>query len=127
MKLLVDESLSPAWALLLVHSGFDAVHWHQLGPGNAPDPEIMSYAVEHGYAILTHDLDFGINLSRSKFIAPSVIQVRTHDTNPHVIGEQVVQAIKSALKELASGALITVDARNRQRLRLTVLPIEKEE
>ena len=70
----------------------------------------MSYAVEHGYAILTHDLDFGINLSRSKSSRPALYKSERHDTNPHVIGEQVVQAIKSALKELASGALITVDA-----------------
>ena len=83
----------------------------------------MAYASRHGYAILTHDLDFGINLSRSKTIAPSFIQIRTRDTNPNVIGEEVVRAIKAALKDLTKGALITVDARSQKRTRLTVLPI----
>ncbi len=86
----------------------------------------MAYASAHGYAILTHDLDFGINLSRSKTIAPSVIQIRTHDTNPEVIGEEVVRAINAALKELDKGALITIDASSRTRTRLTVLPIAGE-
>jgi predicted nuclease of predicted toxin-antitoxin system len=41
MKLLLDMKLPPSWAGLLGSSGFDAVHWIDIGPPNAPDQHIM--------------------------------------------------------------------------------------
>jgi predicted nuclease of predicted toxin-antitoxin system len=58
MKLLVDMNLSPRWALFLAASQVEAVHWSRVGAVTAPDTEIMAYAREHGYIVLTHDLDF---------------------------------------------------------------------
>jgi predicted nuclease of predicted toxin-antitoxin system len=41
MKVLIDMNLSPRWLGALTGAGFEAVHWSALGPGNAPDAEIM--------------------------------------------------------------------------------------
>lgn len=45
MKLLVDMNLSPRWIGVLSKAGVEAVHWSELGVHNAPDSEIMAFAV----------------------------------------------------------------------------------
>ena len=63
MKILVDMNLSPSWVSYLNAAGFDAVHWSTIGPLNAPDSELMKWASDRGYIVLTADLDFGAILA----------------------------------------------------------------
>ncbi len=62
MKLLIDANLSPKWIPWLLTHAIDGTHWNEIGPGDAPDSDIMAYAAEHGYIVLTRDLDFGTML-----------------------------------------------------------------
>lgn len=58
MKLLFDQNLSP----VLVHSLGDlhpgSLHVREVDLRRALDAEIWAYAIEHGYAIVSKDLDF---------------------------------------------------------------------
>jgi predicted nuclease of predicted toxin-antitoxin system len=63
MKLLIDMNLSPRWVQVFEQAGIQAVHWSLIGPGNAPDREIMAFAKSGGWVVLTHDLDFGAILA----------------------------------------------------------------
>jgi predicted nuclease of predicted toxin-antitoxin system len=95
----------------------EAVHWSTIGNISAPDFEIMHHAVQHGYIVFTHDLDFGMLLATSRTRRPSVIQIRSQDVLPSAIGETVVRAIAATRAHLEAGALITIDpARHRIRL-----------
>ena len=58
MKVLVDMNLSPRWIDLLNRFDIQATHWSSVGNPQAFDQEIMSHASEHGYIVLTNDLDF---------------------------------------------------------------------
>jgi predicted nuclease of predicted toxin-antitoxin system len=120
MKLLVDMNLSPGWINFLTNAGIEAVHWSTLGSANAPDVEIMAYAHAKGYVVLTHDLDFSAILAATQGRKPSVVQIRAEDVSPHVIGDQILTALKQMKVELDEGALLTVDP-NRTRIR--VLPL----
>ena len=120
MKLLVDMNLSPRWVKVMTDAGIEAAHWSTLGAKNAPDPEIMTYAGVHDYVVLTHDLDFGAILAATHGEKPSVVQIRADDVSPHVIGKQVIAALRQMATELEEGALLTIDS-NRTRLR--VLPL----
>jgi predicted nuclease of predicted toxin-antitoxin system len=51
------------WAAMLASRGIEAIHWAEIGPGDAPDNEIMDYAKNKEYAVLTNDLDFGTALA----------------------------------------------------------------
>ena len=82
IKLLVDVSPSPAWVEVFTKHGFVAVHWSALGDPRAIDRAVMVWAREHGYAVFTHDLDFGALLALTRATGPSVIQVRAHDVLP---------------------------------------------
>jgi predicted nuclease of predicted toxin-antitoxin system len=63
MKLLIDMNLSPRWVASLNQAGWEAVHWSSVGKGNELDSEIMRYAAEQNYVVLTHDLDFSAILA----------------------------------------------------------------
>jgi len=86
MKLLVDMNLSPRWVHMLRDAGWDAVHWSTVGRSNELDAEIMRYAAQNGYTVLTHDLDFSAILAATHGERPSVVQVRTDDVSPNVVG-----------------------------------------
>jgi len=74
MKILVDMNLPPRIAELLNDKGMDAVHWYGIGAPSASDSELLSYAHQHGYIVLTCDLDFTALLaaSQSKTVAVTI-------------------------------------------------------
>ncbi|MBV8534818.1 MAG: DUF5615 family PIN-like protein, partial [Alphaproteobacteria bacterium] len=63
MKFLVDMNLAPAWCGVFRQAGWDAVHWSSVGAPDAADVEIMSWVLDRGYVLFTHDLDFGAILA----------------------------------------------------------------
>ena len=124
MKLLVDMNLSPRWIALLRDSGVDAVHWSVVGKINAPDTEIMAYAMSNDCIVLTHDLDFSAILAATQGEKPSGVQIRADDVSPDAIGMQVVAALRQMESELEAGALLTIDP---SRTRLNLLPLRRKE
>jgi predicted nuclease of predicted toxin-antitoxin system len=122
MKVLVDMNLSPRWVGLLNGLGMQAAHWSGVGKVNAPDSEIMTYAAENDYVVLTHDLDFSAILAATHGEKPSVVQIRAEDVSPDKIGTQVVAALRQMESELREGALLTVDP---IRTRLRLLPLHR--
>ena len=113
-------NLPPRWVPVLKDEGWDAVHWSSIGAPGAADAEILRYAKKGGYAVLTHDLDFGAILAATGGNAPSVIQVRTQDVFPEAIGPLVCAAVRQFKGEIENGVLISVDE-NRSRARLLPL------
>jgi len=119
MKILIDMNLSPDWVKVLEHAGWEAVHWSTVGDMRAPDDVIMSWARENGYIVFTHDLDFGVLLALTRAESPSVIQVRTQDVFPDVLGDRLVMVLRENESVLEKGALLTVDE---GKARVRVLP-----
>ncbi len=110
-------NLSPSWAEFFVNHGFEAIHWSAIGEISARDSEILDYAAANSFIVFTHDLDFGTLLAIGKSSGPSVIQLRSQEVLPSVIGELVLRAVNSAASHLEMGALVTIDP-SRQRVRL---------
>ena len=125
MKLLVDMNLSPRWVALLTGAGWEAAHWSLLGKADAPDSEIMAFAANNDYVVLTHDLDFSAILAATQGEKPSVVQIRAVDVSPLVIGLHVITALRHTESELEAGALLTVDP-SRTRVRLLPLRVADE-
>ena len=121
MRFLVDMNLSPKWVSALERSGIEAKHWSVIGRAYASDPEIMAYAKEHDFIVLTNDLDFGSILAATGGDAPSVVQLRTDDCRVESIGKLVIKSIVQVEDQLVAGALVTIET---TKLRITSLPIE---
>jgi predicted nuclease of predicted toxin-antitoxin system len=80
----------------------------------------MGWAVDNGYIVFTHDLDFGALIAVTRARGPSVIQVRAEDVLPESLGAVVLSAISRFRAELEKGALISLDP---ARARVRMLPI----
>jgi predicted nuclease of predicted toxin-antitoxin system len=72
-------NLSPSWIDGLARLGFEAVHWSTIGAAIASDVEILTWANEHQFVVITNDLDFSAILAASAGASPSVVQIRTQD------------------------------------------------
>jgi len=120
MKLLVDMNLSPKFADMLATVGIDSEHWYRVGKPDAPDSEIMRYALQHDFIVVTCDLDFSAILSATQGAKPSVIQIRARNIPWKDLADKVkTAAIQNAL-DLNTGAILTVDAK---KSRLRLLPL----
>ena len=80
----------------------------------------MAYAAQYDYIVITHDLDFSAILAATHGTKPSVVQLRTDNLSPHVIGKPLVAASRQLADELAAGGLVTIDP---ARTRVTLLPL----
>ena len=121
MRILIDMNLTPRWVQHLIDAGHDATHWSGAGPRSAKDCEICDYARQHGYVLLTNDLDFPQILAHTKESAPSVILLRGEPLVPEVRGSALLHAIDSCQTEIRQGAIVTLDWSDRPRAR--VLPL----
>jgi predicted nuclease of predicted toxin-antitoxin system len=124
MKLLVDMNLSPRWVAYLGEAQFHSEHWSNVGSAQAVDAEIMAYAADRDYVVLTSDLDFGAILAATHRGKPSVIQVRSRNVGPEFIGATVVQALQQLQTDLRAGALLTVEEAS---TRVRLLPLNRDE
>ncbi|MGB6689620.1 MAG: DUF5615 family PIN-like protein [Terracidiphilus sp.] len=125
MKVLVDMNLSPDWVGYLSDAGIESAHWSSIGSVDAPDRQIMSFAAQNEYVVLTQDLDFSAILAATHDCKPSVVQIRSDNLSLDAIGKAVVAALLQLRTELEAGALLTIDQAKRVRLRL--LPFHFEE
>jgi predicted nuclease of predicted toxin-antitoxin system len=122
MKILIDMCLSPEWVEALRSHGHEARHWSNIGDAHAKDSEIMDWAADGSFVVLTHDLDFGNLLYRNKASLPSVIQVRTPSVLVEDIGALVFAALRQFETQIMQGALITLEP---SRARARILPIQE--
>ncbi len=120
MKLLVDMNLSPDWVPLLASHGWQAQHWSQVGPGNAPDTELMHWAREQGCVVLNQDLDFSQLLFTTRDSGPSVVLLRMGNEFETAAQTHVCAAIALAESALSAGALLTISG---SRVRIRNLPL----
>lgn len=109
MKLLVDMALSPAWAEFFKNAGWESVHCSEIEPHMVKDSELISWARQNSYVLITHDLDFGAALSLAGTAGPSIFQVSASDLMPLTIGPSVVRTLRELETLLEQGALVLID------------------
>ena len=127
MKIIVDVNLAVRWTNMLLERGIEAVHWTAIGPTNAKDIEIMSYARQNDYSVFTNDLDFSTILVATRASKPSVIQIRSEDTRPELHLDRVADTLAKFSVAIEQGAIITIHP-NKTRLHILpfALPEENE-
>jgi predicted nuclease of predicted toxin-antitoxin system len=109
VKLLVDMNLSPSWVDRLARYGFEAVHWSTIGAATAPDVELLAWANEHDFVLITNDLDSSAILAAGAVSGPSVIQLRTQDLLSDAAVSIVANAVEAHREDIERGALLSID------------------
>lgn len=117
MKILVDMNLTPEWVSVLLAAGLETRHWADVGDPRSSDEAILRFALEEGYVVFTHDLDFGDILAATNARGPSVVQIRTQNPTPQAMGPIVLKILHEQRSHLLRGALVTIEpARQRTRI-----------
>ena len=115
-------NLSPGWIDRLARHGFEAVHWSTIGAATAPDVEIMTWANEHDFVLITNDLDFSAILAAGVADGPSVVQIRTQDLLSDAAITIVAKALEAHRDDIERGALLSIDEAG---TRVRVLPLRR--
>lgn len=123
MKILIDVNLSPSWAQVFQQEGWSAAHWTDVGPPDAPDSSLMSWARKHDSIVFTNDLDFGTLLALTGASGPSVIQVRGFRLAPRDLGDLVVRVLRQNEDALRHGALVILQESS---TRVRILPLRQK-
>jgi predicted nuclease of predicted toxin-antitoxin system len=124
VKLLVDMNLSPGWVDRLARRGFEAVHRSTIGAATAPDVEILKWANDHAFVLITNDLDFSAILAAIRGASPSVVQIRTQDLLSDVVVSIVAKALDAHREDIERGALLSIDEAG---TRVRVLPLRRSQ
>ena len=122
MNVLVDMNLAPAWVAALTAGDLHVRHWQDVGDKTAPDHEILSWARNNSYVVLTLDLDFQQLLFATRARGPSVVLLRVRDPLAASLPLKIRGVLLQNAAQLADGCLIVVDE-NRSRVRR--LPLTK--
>jgi predicted nuclease of predicted toxin-antitoxin system len=122
LKLLLDMNLSPDWTDVLREAGHETVHWSTVGRAEAPDEEVLAWAQDRGFVVVTSDLDFSAILAASGAEGPSVLQIRSQALSPRFLREVLLAALRHFESHLREGALVSLDEK---RSRARVLPLKR--
>ena len=120
LKLLIDMNLSPRWVEALADVGIEARHWSTVGDGAASDREVFQWVRQHGFVLLTHDLDFSRILALAGSRSPSVILLRTQRLMPSDSATMLINVLRRLTAEIEEGAVVVVSPDN---YRVRLLPL----
>ena len=107
MNVVVDMNLSPDWDGFLTRAGFVSVHWSDEGPPNATDADLLRWAAENDYVVLTADWNVSAQSGTGQ-PKPGIVVLGTGVLTPSRLGDAVVQAIRQSEKDLRLGTVIAV-------------------
>lgn len=109
MKLLIDNQLPEALAVLLSERGFESRHVRRLGLGAVTDERIWQFAKTEGFGIVTMDEDFQ-HLSTRFGSPPQVVWVRLGNVRRHSL-LSVFTALLPGLRAGLEGGSAVIEIR----------------
>lgn len=117
MKELLDQNVFFEIAPLLREAGADARHARELGLSRAPDTEILRFAAEHDWVIVTHDDDYHMLLAVGVATKPSVVRLRV--VLPfREMAHTIPATLRTFQDALTAGAAVSVTPRGARLHRL---------
>lgn len=120
-KYLADIHISPLTVEALQAAGCTIRRVSQILSPRAKDSEIVTLARMEDWVIPTQDLDFSALVAKSGETRPSVISLRLVNASPTRVTQLLLTILPSLQKELAQGAIISVDEGG---IRVRMLPVE---
>ncbi|HYQ83023.1 MAG TPA: DUF5615 family PIN-like protein [Rubrobacter sp.] len=123
MKFLLDMGLAPGTAAFLRGLGHEAIHLHDEGLDDLPDPQILERARVEGFILLTHDLDFPELVAASQAALPSLVVFRLRNMRPGNVESHLLKVLEQSRDALERGAVVSV---TEGMIRIRFLPLGHE-
>jgi predicted nuclease of predicted toxin-antitoxin system len=109
-RFLADINISPRTVEALTLQGWDIVRVSTFLRRSAPDKEILAFAYQEGFVIVTQDLDFSTLLALSGESQPSLITLRLSRSDPETMTRKLLElALYPLDQKLSEGVAITIE------------------
>ena len=118
-NLLLDQGLPRSTVQYLLELGLEAKHVGELGMAQASDDEILDFASQKDFVVVTLDADFHTLLAMRKSQAPSVIRIRIEGLKGKELARLLKQVLNSTEAEILAGSAISVTTKG---IRVRCLP-----
>ena len=122
MKFLFDMPVSPELAKVVEEFGHKGVHAYTLGLAKASDEDILDFARDRGYVVVTADLDFPRLLALSSQDGPGLILFRGGNYSEAEMQDLLRRVLRQVSTDVLVSSICVVD---RKRIRITRLPIQR--
>ena len=120
MRIFADVHISPITVQHLTELGHDVIRANSVLPENAPDREIVAWAISNERVVLTQDLGFSEIVALSGAIRPSIITLRLPDSRLETVNRILGSALPGLEEPVTAGVIVTVEER---RVRIRELPV----
>lgn len=120
MRFLINENLALSCAMAMRSIGYEAVHVAEIRLTSTDDEDIVAFALQEDYFIITFDLDFSRIVALSRKRLPSVITFRVGELSVTNFQELILLNLPNISNDLSEGALVTIDPRGTRTQRLPV-------
>jgi predicted nuclease of predicted toxin-antitoxin system len=117
VKVLLDQNVFFEIAQCLRDAGVDARHARELGLSRAPDTEILRFAAQNDWVIVTHDDDYHMLLAVGVETRPSVVRLRVVLPLDEMAAT-ILRTLRTFHEALLVGAAVSVTARGARMHRL---------
>jgi predicted nuclease of predicted toxin-antitoxin system len=121
MRLLLDQGLPRSTVHHLDGAGVESAHVGEKRLATASDAEIIDFARQGGWIVVTLDADFHALLALSGATGPSVIRIRIEGQRAQGLATLLVNVLKVCEDDLAEGAMISVTENGARIRRLPLL------
>ena len=122
MKFLFDMPVSPELAKVVEEFGHKGVHAYTSGLDRASDENILDFARDRGYVVVTADLDFPRLLALSSQDGPGLILFRGGNYSEAEMQDLLRRVLRQVSTDVLMSSICVVD---RKRIRITRLPIQR--
>jgi len=109
LSLLAHMNISPQTVSVLCSAGWATVRVPQLLPATATDEEILDAARRENRTIVSQDLDFSALLALGGHDRPSLICVRTSNSDPSFVTRRLLDTLPAVEQQLLQGCIVTIE------------------
>lgn len=120
IRLLADIHISLKTVVDLQNQGYEIIRSSDVLPRNAPDINILEFALRNNWIVLTQDLDFSMLVALSGRSYPSLITLSLSSAKPDVVTQKLLDVLPQIEESLLQGSAITIQDKN---IRIRKLPL----
>lgn len=120
LKYMADMNISPLTVSILSRAGYETIRVNTVLSASVPDDQILAYARDNEYVLITEDMDFSALLAVNGYERPSVVSLRLSFSDPETVADRLMHVLPTCEVAMAAGCVVAISD---EAIRIRHLPI----